>query len=79
MACRMFTYVRMVCIFIMYVGMFYYTLTNIEPILRSKLHAIMLLAVATSKVINTYGIDEILKPFVEDMMELESVSFLCYN
>ena len=53
--------------------MFYYTLTNIDPTLRSRLHAIMLLAVANSQVINTYGIDEILKPFVEEMMELESV------
>lgn len=58
----------------LYVGIFYYTITNIEPMLRSRLQAIMLLAVATSQVISTYGIDEILKPFVEEMMKLESVS-----
>lgn len=56
------------------IGMFYYTLTNIDPMLRSRLHAIMLLAVAKSQVINKYGVDIILKPFVEEMMELESVS-----
>ena len=61
----------------LYAGMFYYTITNIDPILRSRLHAIMLLAVANSEVINTYGIDEILKPFVEEVMELESVSLIC--
>ena len=54
--------------------MFYYTITNIDPILRSRLHTIMLLAVANSQVIDTYGIDEILRPFVEEMKELESVS-----
>ena len=55
------------------VGMFYYTITNIDPSLRSKLDAIMLLAVANFNVINRYGIDEILKPFIEEMMELEHV------
>ena len=54
--------------------MFYYTITNIDPMLRSRLGAIMLLAVAKSEVISKYGIDEILKPFVEEMMELESAS-----
>lgn len=62
-----------------YVGMFYYTLTNIDPTLRSRLHAIMLLAVAKSQVINTYGINEILKPFVDEMMELESVCSSSYT
>ena len=56
------------------IGMFYYTITNIDPMLRSRLDAIMLLAVAKSEVISKYGIDEILKPFVEEMMELESAS-----
>ena len=50
------------------IGMFYYTITNIDPILRSRLDAIMLLTVANSQVITTYGIDEILKPFVEEIM-----------
>jgi len=34
----------------------------------------MLLSVVESKYIEMYGIDEILKPFVSEMMELESVS-----
>ena len=54
--------------------MFYYTLTNIEPKLRSTLQTIMLLAVAESQCITKYGIDIILEPFVEDMKQLESVS-----
>lgn len=55
-------------------GMFYYTITNIHPALRSRLQTIMLLSVVESKYIEMYGIDEILKPFVSEMMELESVS-----
>jgi len=54
--------------------MFYYTITNIHPVLRSRLQTIMLLSVVESKYIEMYGIDEILKPFVSEMMELESVS-----
>ena len=57
----------------LFVGMFYYTITSIDPSLRSKLDTIMLLAVANFNVINRYGIDEILKPFIEEMMELEHV------
>lgn len=54
-------------------GLFYYTLTNIAPALRSTLRAIMLLAVVKTSHIDEYGIDVILKPFVEEMRQLESV------
>ena len=54
--------------------MFYYTLTNIHLALRSRLQTIMLLLVVESKHIEKYGIDQIMKPFVSGMMELESVS-----
>ena len=54
--------------------MFYYTITNIDPKLRSRLHTIMLLAVVESQYITKYGIDTILEPFIEEMKALESVS-----
>ena len=55
-------------------GLFYYTLGNLEPRLRSTLAAIHLVAVVRTEYIITYGVDEILRPFVEDVKKLESVS-----
>lgn len=60
----------------MFVGLFYYTLGNVEPRLRSQLSAIHLVAVVRTNYIDAYGVDEILRPFVEDIKKLESVS--CY-
>lgn len=56
------------------IGLFYYTLGNIDPMLRSKLRTIMLVAVVKTSSIEKYGIDVVLEPFVEDMKHLESVS-----
>ena len=58
---------------LMHEGLFYYTLTNITPALRSTLRVIMLLAVVKTSHIDEYGIDVILEPFVEEMSKLESV------
>ena len=55
--------------------MFYYMIGNIEPRLRSGLHTIQLLAVTRTQHIDKYGISNILKPFVEDMIGLENVNF----
>ena len=46
------------------VGAFYFTIGNISPKYRSQLSAIQLLALVKSSFISTYGMDEILKPFV---------------
>ena len=51
----------------------YYTLGNLSPKYRSQLDAIQLLAIATSPVINKYGIDAILEPFLDDLQFLEQV------
>lgn len=58
-------------------GLFYYTLGNLEPRIRSQLAAIHLVAVVRTDYINTYGVDEVFHPFVEDIKKLESVS--CIN
>ena len=58
---------------LMHEGLFYYTLTNITPALRSTLRVIMLLAVVKTSHIDEYGIDVILEPFVEEMSKLESL------
>lgn len=59
-----------------YVGLFYYTLGNIHPRLRSGLQTIQLLTVVKTTHITTYGIDTILEPFMEDIKKLEKVCIL---
>ena len=56
-------------------GLFYFTLGNIKPALRSKLKCIFLLAVVESRLIEKYGMNTILEPFVESAIKLESVSY----
>lgn len=58
------------------IGLFYYTLGNIEPKFRSTTHTIQLLTVVRTVLIDKYGINEILKPFVKEITQLESVSKL---
>ena len=53
----------------------YFTLGNIKPGLRSKLKCIFLLAVVESRLIEKYGMNTILEPFVESVIKLESVSY----
>ena len=58
-------------------GAFYYSLGNISPHFRSKIHNIQLLLLAKSTSVAEYGIDHIIKPIVEDIRKLESVRTLC--
>lgn len=57
-------------------GMFYYTIGNIRPELRSTQRAIQLIACVTSKNIEKYGYQAILKPFIDDVNKLARVSYL---
>lgn len=54
-------------------ALFYYTLGNLEPSLRSSMQSIQLLSVVRSPLVNKYGIDTILTPFMTDLKELEKV------
>lgn len=54
-------------------GLLYYTLGNLDPKLRSTLKSIHLLSIAKHECIVRYGIEELLKPVVEDVLELEKV------
>ena len=56
-----------------HVCLFYYTIGNLSPYLRSQLISIQLLAVAKTTVINKYGIDTILEPFMKELRILEEV------
>ena len=55
-------------------GLFYYTLANLEPCFRGPTNMIQLVSVVKYEFVTKYGIDEILKPFVQDVSVLESVS-----
>ena len=56
------------------IGLFYYTIGNIDPKFRSGLHNIQLLAVVRTALITKYGIAKILEPFIAALKSLESVS-----
>lgn len=56
------------------IGLFYYTLGNFQPCLRSPTNSIQLIAVVKTSFVEKYGMDTMLKPFVKDITKLESVS-----
>lgn len=55
---------------ILLLGAFYFTLGNLSPKYRSKLTSIYLLALVKSSFISSYGMDAVLKPFIDDMKKL---------
>lgn len=55
----------------MIAGLFYFALENLDPKFRSTLDSICLLAIVKFSVIQTYGVDVILEPFVEAVQKLE--------
>ena len=52
------------------IGCLMFSLGNIHPRFRSSLKSMYLVAVATTSVIDKYGIDRILQPFVRDINKL---------
>ena len=59
---------------VLFPGCLYYTLGNLDPKLRSSLKNIHLLCIVKHEIITKYGIEEILKPVIDDILKLESVS-----
>ena len=57
-------------LYIFIIGTFYFTLGNLSPKYRSQLTAIYLVALVKSSYIGTYGIDAVLRPFVNDVKKL---------
>ena len=62
---------------LMSTGLFYYTLGNLDPVLRSSLKNIHLLCVAKYELIKKYGIEQVMTAIVEALLELEKVT--CYS
>ena len=52
--------------------MFYYTLGNLNPKVRSKHCAVRLLGIANSHLVKKYGHNAILRPMIEDIKKLEN-------
>ena len=55
------------CTFMIITGMFYYTIGNLRPELRSTLKATQLIACVSSSNIKKYGFRPILSPFINDV------------
>ena len=53
-------------------GVILFSLGNIAPKYRSALHVFQLVGVATVPIIQKYGIEKILKPFICDLKVLSS-------
>ena len=58
------------------IGVFYYSLGNLEPRLRSPTNAIQLVSVVCTEILSKYGVNTILKPFVDEVAKLESVRYI---
>lgn len=54
-------------------GMFYYVLGNLRPELRSTQRAIQLIACVECPVLEKYGFEKVLAPFIKDVNTLSNV------
>ena len=50
-------------------------LANLDPAIRSRVEAINLVALFKSNLLDEYSLDDILKPFINDLQKLNSVSY----
>lgn len=57
------------------IGAVYFTLANIDPALRSKLESINLVALFKSGLLADYSLNDVLKPFIDDLKKLNTVSY----
>lgn len=60
-------------------GCVFFTLGNFHPSYRSWLKSIFLIAVASAPTIKLHGIDEFLRPFVDDIKRLSSNGLHCIS
>lgn len=57
----------------LYTAVFFYMLGNIQPMLRSSLKCIQLIACITTPLLQKYGYHVVLKPFIRDVNRLPEV------
>ena len=56
-----------------FAAVFYYLFGNIEPKIGSPLRSIQLIACVTTPILEKYGYDLVLKPFIQDVNILSKV------
>ena len=61
-----------------FAGAFYFTLGNLPTKCRSKLNSIYVVALLKQKFVTLYGMDKILEPFIEDIIQLVSLTTIIY-
>ncbi|XP_028418664.1 uncharacterized protein LOC114544149 [Dendronephthya gigantea] len=61
------------------IGVFYFVLGNIRPMFRSSIRSIQLIAIAKTKDIKSFGIDNLLMPFIEDVNCLAKANGHCFT
>lgn len=59
----------------LFLGIFYFTLGNLRPKFRSRLSAIHIICLVSHRNLSTYGIDAVIRPFVDDVKKLVSLSY----
>lgn len=66
---------------ILHVGVFYFTLGNVNPKFRSKLKSIQLVALVRRVHLVKYGMNAVLRPIVDDLKRLvsDTVYMSCYS
>lgn len=57
------------------IAVFYFFLANLPPIFRSKMRRVQLVALAKSEHMKKYGANVILKPLMDDIKKLVSLSY----
>ena len=58
---------------LMHIGIFSFVLGNLPPKFRSRLSSIHLVAIVNRNVLSQYGMDSVLRPFVDDLKKLVSM------
>ena len=64
------------CNVLCHTGMFYYTLGNFRPQLRSTQQAVQLIACVSCSNLQKYGFGPVLEPFIQDANTLYEVSLV---
>jgi hypothetical protein len=66
-------------IIVVLLGAVYYTLGNIDPALRSRVEAIHLLCLFPCELLERYTFDDIMRPFIEEVKQLNEVLYELYS
>ena len=69
----MLNYSVLLIIITLILGIFYYMLGNVSPQFRSSLKSIQLVSILKASLIQKYGVNSVLQPFMDEILALEKV------